>query len=56
MMKDARKKLELTTEVGIFVGYTDTPQNYRVYLPDSGKNCCATGYKISGGESHEVFA
>ncbi len=35
--KDARKKLELTTEVGIFVGYTDTPHNYRVYLPDSGK-------------------
>jgi len=35
--KDARKKLELTTKVGIFVGYTDTPHNYRVYLPDSGK-------------------
>ena len=30
--KDARKKLEPTTEVGIFVGYTDTPHNYRVYL------------------------
>eukprot|EP00253_Pinus_taeda_P025393 PITA_25393 len=35
--KDARKKLEPTAEVGIFVGYTDTPHNYRVYLPDSGK-------------------
>ena len=35
--KDARKKLELTAEVGIFVGYTDTPHNYHVYLPDSGK-------------------
>ena len=35
--KDARKKLELTTEVGIFVGYTDTPHNYRVYFLDSGK-------------------
>jgi len=34
---DARKKLELTIEVGIFLGYTDTPHNYRVYLPDSGK-------------------
>ena len=33
--KDARKKLKLTAEVGIFVGYTDTPHNYRVYLPDS---------------------
>ena len=35
--KDARKKLELTVEVGIFVGYTDTPHNYRVYFPDSCK-------------------
>ena len=35
--KDARKKLELTTEVWIFVGYTDTPHNYHVYLPDSRK-------------------
>ena len=35
--KDARKKLEPTTEVGIFLGYTDTLHNYRVYLPDSGK-------------------
>ena len=35
--KDARKKLEPTVEVGIFVGYTDTPHNYRVYFPDSGK-------------------
>ena len=33
--KDARKKLELTKEVGIFVGYTKTPHNYRVYFPDS---------------------
>ena len=35
--KDAKKKLEPTAEVRIFVGYTDTPHNYRVYLPDSGK-------------------
>ena len=35
--KDARKKLELTSKVGIFMGYTDTPHNYRVYFPDSGK-------------------
>ena len=33
--KDARKKLEPTTELGIFVGYTNTPHNYRVYLPTS---------------------
>ena len=33
--KNARKKLELTAEVRIFVGYTETPHNYRVYFPDS---------------------
>ena len=38
VMKDSRKKLELTAEVGIFVGYTDTPHNYRVYFPESRKN------------------
>eukprot|EP00253_Pinus_taeda_P027560 PITA_27560 len=27
--KDARKKLELTTELQIFMGYTDTPHNYQ---------------------------
>ena len=26
--KDAQKKIKLTTELGIFVGYTDTPHNY----------------------------
>jgi hypothetical protein len=30
--KDARKKLEPTAEVGIFVGYKETPHNYHVYL------------------------
>ena len=28
--KDAKKKLEPTTQFGIFVGYTETPHNYRV--------------------------
>ena len=31
--KDVRKILEPTTELGIFVGYTDSPYNYQVYLP-----------------------
>ena len=35
MTKDARKKLELTAEVGIFVGYIEIHHNYRVYFPDS---------------------
>lgn len=30
--KDVRKNLEPTTELGIFVGHTDTPHNYRLYL------------------------
>ena len=29
---DAKKKLEPTAEVGIFLGYTETPHNYRVYF------------------------
>ncbi len=33
--KDARKKLDLTAELGIHVGYTDTPHNYHVFLPAS---------------------
>ena len=35
--KDARRKLDPTAEVGIFVGYNDTPHNYRVYFSDSRK-------------------
>ena len=30
--RDANKKIESKTELDIFVGYTDTPHNYRVYL------------------------
>ena len=37
VMKDSKKKLEPTVEVGIFLGYADTPHNYRVYFPDSRK-------------------
>ena len=33
--KDAQKKLELTTELVMFVGYIDTPQNYRAYMKSS---------------------
>ena len=37
VMKDAKKKLEPTAQVGIFLGYTETPHNYHVYFPDSQK-------------------
>jgi len=33
--KDAWKKLEMTKELGILVGYTNTPHNYQVYFPTS---------------------
>lgn len=33
--KYAQKKLDPTTKLGILVGYTDTPHNYRVFLPAS---------------------
>ena len=33
--KDARKNLEPTVEVWIFLGYTETPHNYHVYFPNS---------------------
>ena len=29
--KESRKKLELTTKLGVFVGYIETPHNYYVY-------------------------
>ena len=32
--KNSRKKLEPTAEVGIFLGYTETPHNYRLYFLD----------------------
>ena len=31
--KEARNKLEPTAEIGIFLGYTDTPHNCLVYFP-----------------------
>jgi len=32
MTEYAWKKLQLTTELGIFVGYTNAPHNYQIYL------------------------
>ena len=34
--KNAKKRLELTAEFGIFVGYTETPHDYRLYFQNSG--------------------
>eukprot|EP00253_Pinus_taeda_P004672 PITA_04672 len=35
VIKNYKKKLDRTFELGILVGYTDTPHNYQVYLPTS---------------------
>jgi len=31
--KESRKKLDLTTKLGVFFGYIETPHNYRGYMP-----------------------
>ena len=33
--KYARKKLKPKTKIGIFLRYTETPYNYRVYFPNN---------------------
>jgi hypothetical protein len=49
--KDARKKLELTAEVGIFVGYTETPHNYRVYFPNNKMTIMRRDIKFDEGKA-----
>jgi len=53
--KDAQKNLELTIELGILVGYTDTPHNYRVYLPTSWRIVVRRDIKIDEQKSMRVF-
>jgi hypothetical protein len=49
--KDAKKKLEPTAEVGIFVGYTETPHNYRVYLLNNKMNFMRQYIKFDEGKA-----
>jgi hypothetical protein len=49
--KDARKKLEPTAEVGIFVGYTKTPHNYHVYFPNSKMTVMQRDIKLDEGKA-----
>jgi hypothetical protein len=49
--KDSRKKLEPTAEVGIFVGYTETPPNYRVYFPNSKMTVMRRDIKFDEGKA-----
>ena len=45
--KDARKKLDPTTELGILVGYIDTPHNYQVFLPASQRTILCRDLKFN---------
>jgi len=49
--KDARKKLEPTAKVGIFVGYTQTPHNYHVYFPNNKMNVMLWDIKFDEGKA-----
>jgi hypothetical protein len=49
--KNARKKLESSFEVWIFVGYTETPHNYRVYFPNSKMTVMRRDTKFDEGKS-----
>jgi hypothetical protein len=49
--KNARKKLEPTAEVGIFVGYTKTPNNYHVYFPNSKMTVMQRDIKFDEGKA-----
>ena len=54
MTKDARKKLDPTTELGILVGYMDTPHNYRVYLPTSQRTMVRKDLKFDEQKAMQV--
>jgi hypothetical protein len=49
--KDARKKLELIVEVGIFVWYKKTPHNYHVYFPNSKMTVMRRDIKFDEGKA-----
>jgi hypothetical protein len=52
--KNARKKLEPIAEVGIFVGYTETPHNYLVYFPNSKMTIMRWDIKFDEGKSMQL--
>jgi predicted nucleotidyltransferase len=52
--KDARKKLEPTSKVGIFVGYTETPHNYHVYFSNSKMTVMQQDIKFDEGKAMQL--
>ena len=52
--KNARKKLEPTAKVGIFLGYTKTPHNYRVYFPNSKMTVMRRDIKFDEGKAMQL--
>ena len=52
--KDAQKKLDPTAELGILVGYTDTPHNYRVFLPTSHRTVVRRDLKFNKQKAMRV--
>lgn len=53
--KDVRKKLEPTVEVRIFVGYTETPHNYRVYFLNSKMTIMRRDIKFDEGKAMRLL-
>jgi hypothetical protein len=52
--RDARKKMEPTVEFGIFMGYTKTPHNYRVYFPNSKMIAMRRDIKFDEGKAMQL--
>jgi hypothetical protein len=52
--KDARKKLEPIAEVGIFLGYIETPYNDHVYFPNSKMTVMRWDIKFDAGKSMQL--
>ena len=55
MTKDARKKLKPTIEIGIFLGYTDTPHKYRVYFLANGMTVVRRDVKFDEEKAIQFF-
>ena len=50
-MQVAQKKLDPIAELGILVGYMDTPHNYRVFLPTSQRTVVCIDLKFDEQKS-----